>query len=225
MKHKYYSHAPLLMSFGGIIGVFIIFVIYILVYDRNWWLFWLIIATLIFVACFRLGLSIKKLYFETTLDPLTGLFNRQYFYEKITYEVKRARRYKMDLSLIMIDVDDFKTVNDTWGHLEGDKVLVEISKVFKSHIRSVDVICRWGGEEFAIILPETDTVGAYKLSERIRKTIEKIDFGYGYKVTVCIGGATIKDEMNIKEFIETSDNALYKAKKNFNKNTVVILAE
>ncbi len=218
MNDKYYNQAPVLISFGGIVGILIIFAAHDLIYYKNCWLFWLIISILILVACFRLGLLVKKLYFATIKDPLTGLFNRSYFYEMLAYEIKRAKRYKTALSLIIIDVDDFKTVNDTWGHLEGDKVLIELSRIFKSYVRAVDIICRWGGEEFAIVLPETDTDGAYKLSERIRKAIENLNLGY--KVTVCAGISTIKDEMDISKFIATADKALYKAKES--KNSVMV---
>ena len=210
MNDKYYNKAPILISSGGIIGILIIFTAHDLIYYRNRWLFWLIISILILVACFRLGLLVKKLYFATIKDPLTDLFNRNYFYEMLEYEIKRAKRYKTALSLIIIDVDDFKTVNDTWGHLEGDRVLIELSRIYKSYARAVDIISRWGGEEFAIILPETDTDGAYKLSERIRKAIENLNLGY--KVTVCAGVSTIKDEMDINKFIAAADKALYKAK-------------
>jgi len=217
MNDKYYNQAPVLISLGGIIGILIIFVTHDLTFYRNRWLFWSIISVLILVACFRIGLLVKKLYFATIKDPLTGLFNRNYFYEMLAYEIERAKRYKTALSLIIIDVDDFKTVDDTWGHLEGDRVLIELSRIFKSYVRAVDIISRWGGEEFAIILPETDTDGAYKLSERIRKAIENLNLGY--KVTVCAGVSTIKDEMDINNFIAAADKALYKAKER--KNSVM----
>ena len=218
MKDRYYNNAPLLSSLGGLIGIVMILITYHLVYNRSRWLFWMIIFILMLIACFRLGLLVKKLYFAAIKDPLTGLFNRIYFYEMLAYEVMRARRYQASLSLIMIDVDDFKAVNDTWGHLEGDKVLVELSDILKSHVRAADIICRWGGEEFAIILPETDADGAYKLSERIRKAIESMHSSN--KVTICAGVSAIKDEMDIDRLIASADKALYQAKRN--KNSVVM---
>lgn len=218
MKDRYYNHAPLLSSLGGMIEIIMIMIIYYLVYNRNRWLFWMIISILILMACFRLGLLVKKLYSATIKDPLTGLFNRNYFYEMLAYEVRRARRYKASLSLIIIDVDDFKAVNDTWGHLEGDRVLVELSETFKCHVRAADIICRWGGEEFAVILPETDADGAYKLSERIRKAIESMNSNN--KVTICTGVSAIKDEMDIDKLIASADKALYQAKRS--KNSVMM---
>lgn len=218
MKDKYYHQAPVLFFFGGVIGGLLLFITHGMIYDGNPRLFWLVTSALILATCSRLGMLVKKLYCVAIKDRLTGLFNRNYFYEMLAYEVKRTRRYQASLSLIMIDVDNFKTVNDTRGHLEGDRVLIELSKILKSHVRATDIICRWGGEEFAIILPETDAGGAYMLSERIRKAIENMNSSN--KVTICAGVSEIKDEMNIDRLIASADKALYQAKTR--KNSVMM---
>ncbi|NSW91888.1 MAG: GGDEF domain-containing protein [Firmicutes bacterium] len=106
-------------------------------------------------------------------DPLTGLYNRRYFYEKLESDLKMLNRSNSNLSLCIIDIDHFKKVNDRYGHLAGDKLLTRVSKILKANSREIDTIARWGGEEFAVILPDTNNNGALKYAERTRKIIEK----------------------------------------------------
>jgi diguanylate cyclase (GGDEF)-like protein len=119
-----------------------------------------------------LGTFVKKLHQGANIDSLTGLYNRRCFYERIKYEMEKMKRTKLPLSLALIDIDSFKSVNDTYGHLEGDKVLVKLAGIFKTQARSGDTIVRWGDEEFAMILPETDRKGALTFAERIRVLVE-----------------------------------------------------
>ena len=121
---------------------------------------------------------IERSLFEETersavTDPLTGLFNRRFFASTFHREVRRGRRYGVMLSLIMLDLDDFKRINDEYGHLFGDLVLRRVAKLVRRAIRESDTACRYGGEEFAVILPETDRLGAFAVAERVRSRIAR----------------------------------------------------
>jgi two-component system, cell cycle response regulator len=142
-------------------------------------------------------------------DGLTGLFNRRYFNELINIEVNRIKRSPAALSLLMLDIDNFKNYNDNQGHPAGDILLKGIAKVFKNSVRAVDNVCRYGGEEFIIMLPQTDKKGAQIIAERIR-----VQVGLYLPTTVSIGIATMpEDAQEIEQLIEKADSALYQAKK------------
>jgi diguanylate cyclase (GGDEF)-like protein len=167
--------------------------------------------------------------FEDTLikahtDPLTELWNYGYFQYKLDEELIKMKSKKYPLSIMMIDIDDFKKFNDTYGHVEGNRALKEISYVLKENSRKVDILCRYGGEEFSLILPYTDKKEAGLLGERIRKSIEEREILHK-KFTVSIGVASFPPDAKDKEsLIEKSDAALYKAKRN-GKNQTVLLEE
>ena len=151
-------------------------------------------------------------------DPLTGLLNRRYFQERLTEEVDRASRHGHPLALIMMDIDHFKLYNDTNGHPAGDKALVLLGRVLRASIRAIDVVSRFGGEEFAIILPETRKREALEIGERIRKEVESLYFPGeetqpGGRLTVSMGVAGYpEDARDIKALIQKADRALYVAK-------------
>jgi diguanylate cyclase (GGDEF)-like protein len=151
-------------------------------------------------------------------DGLTGLFNHRYFQEHMEKEVQRADRYKRTLSLIMIDIDHFKKINDTYGHPVGDIVIRSIANLFENTIRKSDTAARYGGEEFALILPETDIKGAVILAERLRKMAEQMEIeadGNKIKVTISIGIATYDPSAGLRskaEIIDAADRALYNSK-------------
>ena len=154
----------------------------------------------------------------TIVDELTGIYNYRYFTKKLSQEIKRAKRYKQSLSLLMIDIDWFKRCNDTYGHLFGNKVLKELAQRIKDSVRDVDVVSRYGGEEFAVILPLTNKKDAQMIGERIRHRVESTDFaveegGLLIKVTVSLGVATYLEKGTTPEhLIEKVDQALYLAK-------------
>jgi len=157
-----------------------------------------------------------EIYRLTTIDGLTQVFNRRYFEDTIERELSRSRRYTRPLSLVMIDIDHFKRINDDFGHLAGDAVLKEVASVVKSRTRREDVFARYGGEEFALLLPEIDTRGAIALAEKVRKIIEKHEFvfdGERISVTISAGVATVqkKGELPV-EVIGRADEKLYAAK-------------
>ena len=133
---------------------------------------------------------------QAVTDELTGLFNHRRFQEVITQEVERARRYGQEMGLIMLDIDNFKRVNDTYGHLQGDMVLREVARVLRQSSREIDEPARYGGEEMAVALPQTDLEGAYRFAERVRRRIEALDLplldGDGtLKVTASFGAASL----------------------------------
>jgi diguanylate cyclase (GGDEF)-like protein len=150
-------------------------------------------------------------------DALTGVFNHRYFQEQITVEIMRAERYKHPLSLLILDVDYFKTYNDQFGHLEGDRVLKHIAWVIKENVRQVDIICRYGGDEFVVILPYTDVKGAAAAAEKIRKSVgslELVSKDVRKKVHLSVSGGltTFRAGMKKDELVSHADQALYKAK-------------
>ncbi|MEZ7890839.1 MAG: diguanylate cyclase [Candidatus Wallbacteria bacterium] len=160
-----------------------------------------------------------KLYEQSITDGMTKLYIHRYFQARLDEEIVRARRYKSSLTLIMLDVDHFKSFNDTYGHQMGDVVLIGVAEVIKSVIRSnLDIPARYGGEEFAVILPETDIEGAVRLAERIRYEIEKKEFKHSNKtvhVTASLGIASYPIHSVSKlDLIAKADLALYKSKQN-----------
>lgn len=156
-----------------------------------------------------------QLYEMAITDELSSLYAYRYFKYILSYEFKRAKRYNLPLSLIFLDIDHFKNINDKFGHLAGDEVIKTISKILRDNVREIDIPCRYGGEEFAIILPQTNKDGAEQLAERIRKKIETkvISFdGSEFSVSASFGVADTSVSRNVDEFISLTDRALYKAK-------------
>lgn len=152
-----------------------------------------------------------------TRDGLTGLFNHIAFYTMLEDEVARSQRSGTPVSLLMIDLDHFKDVNDKFGHVAGDMVLKEFGKIIQRQSRSIDKVCRYGGEEIAVILPETNIAGAMIAAEHVRAAIEgnsfKLKDGQDLSITVSIGVATIPEHAaSAKELVHIADQALYSAK-------------
>ncbi|MBN2498673.1 MAG: GGDEF domain-containing protein [Deltaproteobacteria bacterium] len=151
-----------------------------------------------------------------TTDGLTGLHNHRRFQEMLEEQVAASKRYDRHLSLILTDIDHFKRVNDTWGHPVGDQVLKRVARVLAELARASDRVCRYGGEEFAIILPETDRTGAMNLAERFRESIKQQRFnadGQDFEVTLSLGICTLPESARHKqELIDRADQALYFAK-------------
>ena len=154
-----------------------------------------------------------------TVDGLTNLYNRRFFNEQIIREFKRSQRYNSNLTLIMIDIDHFKNYNDLLGHLRGDQVLITVSQLLKKCVREVDIVTRYGGEEFAIILPEANLDHGMLVAEKIRSEVEAHPFKYenrqpGGRLTLSLGVASnTADVDTINELINRADVALYRAKK------------
>jgi diguanylate cyclase (GGDEF)-like protein len=158
-------------------------------------------------------------HFERTqqlayLDGLTGIFNRRFFEMRIREELERAQRYNTNLSVVMLDIDYFKKLNDEFGHLLGDEVLRQVSGIFQQHLRKGDVVCRYGGEEFALLLPQTGGENAYEVAEKLRRTVEAHHFpGVPRPVTISAGVAAFPAAgKNRDEVVSAADGALYQAK-------------
>ncbi len=154
----------------------------------------------------------------STRDELTGLYNRRYFIESLERELARAKRYKRNLGFCMIDLDRFKDVNDTYGHLAGDMVLSTIGSMFDEHFRQGDLICRYGGEEFAVILQDTSLKSATAVCERLRKKVSSHRFKYDasdFSISISIGIALYNNlvQWSPVELVSAADQALYQAKK------------
>ena len=156
---------------------------------------------------------------QAVTDELTGLANNRRFGEALQRELERAERFGHPLGLVMIDLDDFKEVNDTHGHLQGDAVLREVADVLRSHSRAVDEPARYGGEELAIVLPETDLAGTRLLAERIRaavaeRAVPHVNDGDPLHITASFGIASFPvDGTDRDGLIEAADSALYRAKR------------
>ena len=146
------------------------------------------------------------------LDALTGMHNRRYFYQALEREVARARRYDRSLALIVIDLDDFKQVNDRVGHLAGDEVLAVAAERIRGAVRTADIACRIGGDEFAVILPESGLADAHLLFGRIEEAIAEAPVGRAERVGVSGGIAELRHSDSPSEFFDSADEALYSAK-------------
>ena len=153
----------------------------------------------------------------TINDELTDTFNYRYFVQKLQEEKRRATRYNLPLSLVMVDIDWFKNLNDTYGHEAGNIVLRELSVIIKQCIRDVDIFARYGGEEFVIILPQTPLSEASRIGERIREQVEKTIIHAGkagnLKITVSAGVSSYPENgRSQEELVSVADQALYRAK-------------
>jgi diguanylate cyclase (GGDEF)-like protein len=148
------------------------------------------------------------------LDGLTGIFNRRYFELRMAEEIERARRSNQSMSVIMIDIDHFKRLNDEFGHLLGDEALRQVSSIFNQQLRKTDVVCRYGGEEFAIVLSQTDPNYSLSIAEKLRKTVESWQFpGVPQPVTISAGTASYPANGTTRdELVKAADAALYAAK-------------
>ncbi|MEM7235059.1 MAG: sensor domain-containing diguanylate cyclase, partial [Planctomycetota bacterium] len=163
----------------------------------------------------RLKRELKR---QSIVDPLTGAYNRNFFMTRLNSEIRRAVRYGRPISIVFIDVDLFKQVNDHYGHLQGDSVLRELGGLFRSTLRDADVLCRYGGDEFVAILPETAADTAKATAEKIRLAVRNHHFpnidapAQNIPVTVSLGTSTLKANQSCEEFLHDADAALYRAK-------------
>lgn len=171
---------------------------------------------------------VARLKAESITDPLTGIFNRRYFFRRLSEEVEKSKRYHSPLSLVMFDIDHFKLINDTYGHLAGDKVLAEVCKAIQESVRKIDFVARYGGEEICILMPNTKVTKAKSVAERIRKKMEELEIyvegeELKLKVTLSAGISSLSETDSPELLIRKADVNLYKAKQN-GRNQVVIEA-
>ena len=189
------------------------------------------------LACFKFEdvsrdsfLESRRLNDLADRDGLTGLYNRRYFFELAVREFNMSARYQHKLTIILFDVDGFKQANDTFGHDLGDRILAQIAQVAAAQIRDVDILARYGGDEFIILLPQTDTKQAFLVAERIRENVSTISMETGnnvpLSVTLSMGVAELQtspQDKSIEEVIRHADQALYKAKKNGRNHAYIYL--
>jgi diguanylate cyclase (GGDEF)-like protein len=147
-----------------------------------------------------------------TVDAVTGLFNRRYFESRLEAEVQRARRQRQDLALLMIDIDDFKRINDIWGHLEGDRALRDVADLLRTGVRIFDVCARFGGEEFVIVMPGATAQIAMHVAERIRRQVEQHSAHDSQPITVSIGVGMLDTHASVDDLLLAADRALIAAK-------------
>ncbi len=173
-----------------------------------------------------------RLFKRATHDIKTGLFNHGYFQNRLIEEIDRSERFQTDLSVMIIDLDHFKSINDTYGHMVGDEVLIKVAETIRNHIRGFDIPARFGGEEFTIILPETNSKDANKVAERLRTNIEKCKFSaprnnssepVKFKVTASIGVASYVNSGDMTDdiLLDHSDQALYYAKEHGRNQSII----
>lgn len=160
----------------------------------------------------------RRAHERSITDPLTGVFNRRHFVEVFDQELAKAVRYKRDFSLVLLDIDHFKLVNDRLGHLAGDQILREVASLIRESVRKVDLVARYGGEEFAVLLPETGPEGAHALAEKLRRRFEQHafsdrDFLPDRRVTASLGHASFGHHgLTVESMVRVADEALYRAK-------------
>jgi two-component system cell cycle response regulator len=157
----------------------------------------------------------EEIYRMMITDGLTGIANRRKLDEALENEFLRAKRYGRPLSIAILDADHFKKVNDNHGHIVGDFVLKKLATLFQQNIRREELLGRYGGEEFVVVMPEVDSNGAFQLAEKLRKTVETTVFKSGeteLPVTISVGVATLGAEGSVKDFLDTADQALYRSK-------------
>jgi len=171
---------------------------------------------------------LEKLQELATTDGLTKLYNSRSFYTQLELEVDRTNRYKHPLSLLLLDIDHFKDYNDTFGHLEGDKVLVRFGQIIKSCLRTNDSAYRYGGEEFTVILPETGGGEAKTVAQRIRLALEAEQFAPApaepVTITISIGVTQYSPKEELSTFIHRADQAMYLSKQNGRNRVSVLFA-
>ena len=184
----------------------------------------IVLGALVFISAFVVKYIIKSRDFErqyllATTDGLTELYNHRYFQEQIKMQVEQSKRYEAPFSLIILDIDFFKKFNDTYGHQAGDAVLKQVATLLKNGVRATDIVCRYGGEEMSIILPNTSKemalVTANKICKRISEKKFRLNNTQESNVTVSLGVSTFPDDGdNAARIIEVADKRLYQSKNN-----------
>lgn len=195
------------------------------------------LLSIIYFFVFRLNRKLRKAHSEierlATTDDLTGLYNRRYFFGQLRDNLNISKRYKHPLGCILLDIDFFKKVNDTFGHDAGDKVLSETAAAIRAACRETDIVGRYGGEEIVVLLPETDGHGSYVVAEKIRVKVEGLQFssvdGRSFVITISAGVAVlnpedITDQEDYGQLIKSADIALYHAKEH-GRNRVAVFSD
>lgn len=210
-KDLLYKLAPINIAAVGAITIVLIMLLDM--YTRDSHLTWAILLLVVSAFGVICGKIIQKLHQSACTDSLTSLWNRRYFDMRLTQEIERSKRSKSSLCLALIDADNLKWVNDQYGHSVGDELIQKLADVLHKNTRPFDTVARWGGDEFAIIFPDTDAQDAFKVAERIRKLVESSNF---YQATISIGIMAVDSKTDVKKVLQMADHALYNAKQKKN---------
>lgn len=215
MRNFYFIYTPLLFGAMGLAATAVFYLIHLKTYYQHG-TFWLILGVINFIVGLAFGRYIALLHRNGAVDVLTGLYNRRYLYANLEKAISMAKRKEGSFSLAILDIDNFKEINDEQGHLVGDKVLKKVSYIIKKNIRATDFACRWGGEEFILILHNASIEGAESVLDRIRKEVNALA-----GITLSAGVVRCSDVNGIEaeNLLKQADKALYEAK--VNKNSVI----
>lgn len=219
MEKFFIKFTPYLIAMLVLILHLIGYILTLEIEENLYFIIWFCVTLIDIYFAFRCGKLIQNLHKGVYEDALTKVNNRGFFYLKMNEEIGKLKKSNSKISLLMVDIDNFKTINDTYGHVAGDNLVKKLANILAENIRKSDNIIRWGGDEFAIILPESNHEEAYVIAERIRNVIQDYIFCYNnivIKMTVSIGIASVKDEIGIDDFVDLADSALYKAKQTRN---------
>jgi len=215
-KNKVYKYAPVVILLTGWLTFGLIAFLINRQNNFNHVLVWVSFVIIQMLISTMYCIQIKELNRQASIDILTGLYNRTYFNEKLS-----GLKIKGLISLLLIDIDNFKSINDTFGHMAGDLVLQQFAELLRFCTRENDLVARWGGEEFTVILFRTNPEETLKIADRIRTIVNNHQFsceGGTFKISVSIGVASIKDSSVISkdQIIKIADQALYEAKEKRN---------
>ena len=162
---------------------------------------------------------------QAMTDGLTGLLNQRYFNDKIAREMQRSRRTGRSFTLVLLDLDDLKVINDRLGHVAGNRAIVAVGEELRKHVRSIDAAARFGGDEFALVLSETEAEAAREVVERLQADLRSLELGEGLRVTTSAGLACWRPEFEqVRDVVQAADEALYRAKAK-GKDTVCLAEE
>lgn len=215
MKELFWNNAQHALGFAGLVVVVFLYGLSSYIKGGFLWIIGFGIAIMLGMA---IGYLLKDFRRSACTDVLTGLWNRAYFDHRLAEEMERAQRSNSSLAIALIDIDNFKEINDRYGHSSGDKALIEIANLIRLHTRAFDIVSRWGGDEFAVILPDTNSVQAAMVSERLRTAAQQRVCAF--HVTLSIGVLPIKEITDVSAAIEMVDQALSKSKGQKNMITV-----
>ena len=220
------SAAAVTLSFVSMYSIYIAFTYFMMKYHNLWIgiVYPIILGIIIFISAFIVKYIIKSRDFEqqyllATTDGLTELYNHRYFQEQMKMIVEQSKRYELPFSLIIVDIDYFKKFNDTFGHQAGDAVLRQVAQLLKQSVRATDIVCRYGGEEMSIILPNTAKEISFSTAQKICKRVAEKRFRLNNyqesNVTISLGVASFpEDGLTPSEIIDIADKRMYQSKKN-----------
>lgn len=193
------------------------------IYFEQYTTFFIVFTTLVGGLLWYGGLKYDRAVFLSHIDPLTKVYNREYLYENFSKILSQSERNSKNLNIILVDIDKFKEINDNLGHQQGDKVLIELAKVFKKNLRKSDNVVRWGGDEFLLIIPDCNKETLIIIVKRIQEELQEISSRLGINISITIGRSSFpKDGKRMNELISKADIDMYILKERERKAVRVI---